>query len=58
MPRKIHVLIVDQQLTFRDALAARLRAEQDLAVVAEIQSTKSARRVLVGRQTDVILLDG
>jgi DNA-binding NarL/FixJ family response regulator len=51
------VLIVDQQLTFRDALAARLRAEQDLAVVAEIQSTKSARRVLVGRQTDVILLD-
>jgi DNA-binding NarL/FixJ family response regulator len=57
MPPKIRVLIVDQQLTFRDALAARLRAEDDLEVVAETQSTESARRVLVGRPTDVILLD-
>lgn len=57
VPPKIHVLIVDQQLTFRDALAARLRAEEDLLVVAETQSTESARRVLVGRPTDVILLD-
>ncbi len=57
VPPKVHVLIVDQQLTFRDALAARLRVEQDLAVVAEAQSTQSARRVLVGRSTDVILLD-
>ena len=57
VPLKIHVLIVDQQLTFRDALAARLQAERDLVVVAETQSTESARRVLVGRPTDVILLD-
>ena len=57
VPAPIHVLIVDQQLTFRDALAARLRAEPDLAVVADTQSTESARRILVGRPTDVILLD-
>jgi DNA-binding NarL/FixJ family response regulator len=57
VPPKTRVLIVDQQLTFRDALAARLRVEQDLVVVAETQSTESARRVLVGRPTDVILLD-
>jgi DNA-binding NarL/FixJ family response regulator len=57
VPVRIHVLIVDQQVTFRDVLAARLRAEPDLAVVADTQSTESARRILVGRPTDVILLD-
>jgi DNA-binding NarL/FixJ family response regulator len=57
VPPGIHVLIIDQQLTFRDALAARLRAEPDLVVVAGTESTESARRVLVGRPTDVILLD-
>ena len=56
-PAKIHLLIVDQQRTFRDALAIRLRAEPDLVVAAEAQSTESARRVLAGRSTDVILLD-
>jgi DNA-binding NarL/FixJ family response regulator len=55
--RGIHVLIVDQQLTFRDALAARLRAEPDLVVVAGTECAESARRILVGRATDVILLD-
>jgi DNA-binding NarL/FixJ family response regulator len=54
---KIHLLIVDQQRTFRDALAIRLRAEPDLMVAAHAQSTESARRVQAGRSTDVILLD-
>lgn len=53
----IHVLIVDQHLTFRDALATRLQAEPDLAVVAKAHSAKFAPRVLVGRSADVILLD-
>ena len=57
VPAKIHVVIVDQQRTFRDALAARLQAEQDLVVAAEAQSTESACRALAGRSTDVILLD-
>ena len=54
---QIHLLIIDQQRTFRDALAIRLRAEPDLVVTAEAQSAESARRVLAGRSTDVILLD-
>jgi DNA-binding NarL/FixJ family response regulator len=54
---KVQVLIVDQQRTFHDALAVRLRAEPDLAVAAEAQSTESARRALTGRTADVILLD-
>ena len=54
---KIQVLIVDQQRTFRDALAIRLRAEPDLIVAAEAQSAESARRALAGRTADVILLD-
>ena len=57
VPAKIHLLIVDHQRTLRDALAIRLRAEPDLVVAAEAQSTDSARRVLAGRSTDVILLD-
>ena len=56
-PPKIYVLIVDQQRTFHDALAVRLHAEQDIVVVAEAQSTESARRVLAGRSADVFLLD-
>ena len=57
VPPKIHLLIVDQQRTFRDALAVRLRLEPDLVVAAEAHSTEPARRVLAGRSTDVILLD-
>jgi DNA-binding NarL/FixJ family response regulator len=56
-PVRLHLLVVDQQRTFRDALATRLRAEQDLVVVVEAQSAESARRALAGRSTDVILLD-
>lgn len=54
---EIHVLIVDQHLAFRDALATRLQAEPDLTVVANTHSAEFAPRVLVGRPTDVILLD-
>ena len=57
VPPKIHVLIVDRQRTFHEALAVRLRIEPDLVVAAEAQSTESARRMLAGRSTDVILLD-
>jgi two-component system NarL family response regulator len=53
----IHVLIVDQHLAFRDALATRLQAEPDLAVLAKAHSAEFASSVLVGRSADVILLD-
>jgi two-component system, NarL family, response regulator LiaR len=57
VPSRIHVLIVDRHLAFRDALAIRLQAEPDLAVVAKAHSAKFASSVLVGRSVDVILLD-
>jgi NarL family two-component system response regulator LiaR len=53
----IRVLIVDQHLTFRDALASRLQNEPDLAVLAKAHSAEFASSVLVGRSADVILLD-
>jgi DNA-binding NarL/FixJ family response regulator len=53
----LRVLIVDQQLAFRDALAIRLRTEPDLLVLATAQSAEFASSVLVGRSADVILLD-
>jgi two-component system NarL family response regulator len=51
------VLIVDQHLAFRDALATRLQTEPDLAVLAKAHSAEFASSVLVGRSADVILLD-
>src|SRR6185437_5085111 len=56
-PPRIDVLIVDQRFAFRDALAARLQAEPDLAVVAKVHSAAFVPRVLVGRSAHVILLD-
>jgi DNA-binding NarL/FixJ family response regulator len=53
----IRVLIVDQHLTFRDALATRLQTEPDVAVLAKAHSAEFAASVLVGRSADVILLD-
>jgi DNA-binding NarL/FixJ family response regulator len=53
----IRVLVVDQHLAFRDALASRLQTEADLAVVAQAHSAEFAPHVLVGRSADVILLD-
>ena len=53
----IRVLIVDQQLVFRDALTTRLEIEPYLTVVAKAHSAEFAASVLVGRSVDVILLD-
>lgn len=53
----IRVLIVDQHLAFRDALATRLQTEPDLAVLAKAHTAEFASSVLVGRSADVILLD-
>jgi DNA-binding NarL/FixJ family response regulator len=53
----IRVLIVDQRLAFRDALATRLQLEPYLSVVAKAHSAAFAASVLVGRPVDVILLD-
>ena len=53
----IRVLIVDQHLAFRDALAIRLQTEPDLAVLAKAHSAEFAASVLVGRSADVILLE-
>jgi DNA-binding NarL/FixJ family response regulator len=53
----IRVLIVDQHLAFRDAMATRLQLEPYLAVVAKAHSVEFAASVLVGRAVDVILLD-
>jgi DNA-binding NarL/FixJ family response regulator len=51
------VLVIDQHLAFRDALASRLQTEPDLVVVAKAHSPEFAASVLVGRAVDVILLD-
>jgi two-component system, NarL family, response regulator LiaR len=56
-PLSISLLIVDQHLAFRDALAARLQAEPDFAVGGKAHSADFALRVLIGRPTDVVLLE-
>ncbi len=54
---EISVAVVDGQRTFADALASRLTAEPGLLVVAAADSASAARRLLVGRHVDVVLLD-
>jgi DNA-binding NarL/FixJ family response regulator len=53
----ISLLVVDGQRTFADALASRLAAEPDLSVAAAAESAVAARRSLVGRHVDIVLLD-
>jgi DNA-binding NarL/FixJ family response regulator len=54
---QISVVVVDGQRTFADALASRLAAEPGLSLVATAESAVAARRLLVGRQVDILLLD-
>ena len=54
---QIRVVVIDGQRTFADALAARLAAETDLFLVAVAESAAAARRLLDGRQVDIVLLD-
>ncbi|MGH3188242.1 MAG: helix-turn-helix transcriptional regulator [Streptosporangiaceae bacterium] len=54
----LRVFIVDQERTFADALATRLEAEADVAVVAAVSAESPAPRPVVSRNTDIMLLDG
>lgn len=54
----INVFVVDQERTFADALAARLEAESDVEVVAAVHARAPAQLLIVGRQADIMLLDG
>jgi DNA-binding NarL/FixJ family response regulator len=54
---QITVVVVDGQRTFADALASRLAAEPGLLLVAAVESAAAARRLLIGRHVDVVLLD-
>ncbi|HUY48228.1 MAG TPA: response regulator transcription factor [Streptosporangiaceae bacterium] len=54
----LRVFILDQERTFADALAARLEAEVDVAVVAAVSVKPPALRPVVAKHTDIVLLDG
>lgn len=54
---QINILVVDQQRTFAEAVAARLQMESDVDVAGAAQSALSARRVLAAQRVDVMLLD-
>ena len=53
----ISVLIVDQERTFADAVAARLDAEEDVAVVAAVHPATPGECLIAGRHADVVVLD-
>lgn len=53
----ISIFVVDQERTFADAVAARLEAEEDVAVVAAVHGRAPAQSLIVGRHADVMLLD-
>jgi DNA-binding NarL/FixJ family response regulator len=53
----LHVLVVDGQRTFADAVARRLDAEDGLTVVAVVPSPESAWRAMARRDVHVMLVD-
>jgi DNA-binding NarL/FixJ family response regulator len=54
----MNVFVVDQERTFADALASQLEAERDIEVVAAVHARTPAQCLILGRQADVMLLDG
>jgi DNA-binding NarL/FixJ family response regulator len=55
--RKVRVMLVEDHLAFRQALAFLLSHEPDLEVVAQAGSLAEAREALVDRRLDVAVLD-
>jgi DNA-binding NarL/FixJ family response regulator len=51
------LFILVQERTFADALAIRLEREPDVDVMAALDTSALARRVLAGSRVDVVLLD-
>jgi DNA-binding NarL/FixJ family response regulator len=54
----LRVVVVDQQRTFADALAARLGSEDDLTVVGMVPPAAPDTAAIVTGGTDIVLLDG
>src|SRR5215216_7902163 len=55
--RKVRVMLVEDHLSFRQALAFLLTREPDLEVVAQAGSLAQAREALVDRRLDVAMVD-
>jgi DNA-binding NarL/FixJ family response regulator len=53
----ISVLIIDRERTFADALAARLEAEEYIAVVAAVFPSTPGECLIAGRHADVVVFD-
>lgn len=53
----LRVFIVDQERTFADALASRLEAEGDIAMVAVVSVALPALPPVVAQDADIMLLD-
>lgn len=53
----ISVLIIDRERTLADALAARLEAEEYVAVVAAVFPAAPGECLIAGRHADVVVLD-
>jgi DNA-binding NarL/FixJ family response regulator len=54
---EIKVFIADQELTFAEALAARLDDEEDIKVVGAAQGGISSHWLIAGKSVDVVVLD-
>jgi DNA-binding NarL/FixJ family response regulator len=54
----INVLVAAQERTFAEALAARLEAESDIAVIGAVQVKMPGPWLLARKPVDVLVLDG
>jgi two-component system, NarL family, response regulator DegU len=57
MSKKIHILIVDDSLSFRKGMRSLLSIQPDMVVVGEAESGQAAMKLLESHPVDLVLLD-
>ena len=57
MSKKIHILIVDDSLSFRKGMRSLLSIQPDMKVVHEAENGQAALKLLGGHHVDLVLLD-
>lgn len=56
-PRRIRIVVMDDQRVFAESLAARLSAERDLMVVGTVSTSAQAMDLFAHNEVDVVTLD-
>jgi DNA-binding NarL/FixJ family response regulator len=57
MQKKIHILIVDDSLSFRKGMRSLLSIQPDMKVVGEAENGQAAMKLVESHHVDLVLMD-